>query len=579
MKYINKNLYREGKNSLCIGTDFLNINNLPTAIKGYICDALLCKEKVILLTDDVLFNDIEEKNLMDEDLIIQNINTGNFIIKAYNIDDFNCETKEFLDIINIISDFKHRFRIIWDFKNLINKDYKLEVITKCVEKIIEGSKDNGSNMVYIDDSAGNFNRLYNLCNLFETLIIIDRNKEMEFKNQDEIEKAIWMLRSNTKLKALLILEEKRFSDMQNKLIQNERLKAMGEMAAGITHDINNILTPILGSVQLLKDTIQEKENAKLLSVIEICAYDGMNITNRVKRLTKKYNDDGFQTFSIDSALKDAIDLTKSKWLTESVFKGIKIDIIKSLNSNETVKGNITEIREVFINIVANAVDAMPKGGKIEVITKNKDNNVIIEIRDNGLGMSSIIQDRIFEPFFTTKGNNGSGLGLSISYNTIISHKGSIKIESLENIGTTFSVKLPICENIIKSYDEVTSSVIHFEGNVLIIDDQEQIRNVVASMIKSISKCKIKTCGCENLDSELSRRKYDIVVCDFAMPSINGLEVAQKVKQLNKKTFFCLMTGYVGSFDGQDLNNIDFVLNKPINRDSLKQMFSDYNIKL
>ena len=159
--------------------------------------------------------------------------------------------------------------------------------------------------------------------------------------------------------------------MQNRLIQNERLKAMGEMAAGITHDINNILTPILGSVQLLKDTIQEKENSKLLSVIEICAYDGMNITNRVKRLTKKYNDDDFQTFSIDSAIKDAIDLTKNKWLTESVFKGIKIDIIKSLNSNETVQGNITGIREVFINIVANAVDAMPKGGKIEIKQKTK----------------------------------------------------------------------------------------------------------------------------------------------------------------------------------------------------------------
>ena len=194
-------------------------------------------------------------------------------------------------------------------------------------------------------------------------------------------------------------------------------------------------------------------------------------------------------------------------------------------------------------------------------------------------MSKTIQDRIFEPFFTTKGNNGSGLGLSISYNIILSHKGSIKIESLENIGTTFTVKLPICENVIKSYDEVPRGVIYFEGNVLIIDDQEQIRNVVASMIKSISKCKVKTCGCDNLDSELRRRKYDIVVCDFAMPSINGLEVAQKVKLINMKTYFCLMTGYVGSFDGQDLNNVDFVLNKPINKDSLKQMFFDYNIKL
>ena len=185
-----------------------------------------------------------------------------------------------------------------------------------------------------------------------------------YENNRELSKNnIEHLKSICKTAFYLIQEQKRFSDMQNRLIQNEKLRAMGEMAAGITHDINNILTPILGSVQLLKDTIKEKEILKLLSVIEICAYDGMNITNKVKRLTKKYNNDDFETFSIDSVISDAIDLTKSKWLTESVFKGIKINIIKSLKSNETVQGNITEIREVFINIITNAIDAMPQWWK------------------------------------------------------------------------------------------------------------------------------------------------------------------------------------------------------------------------
>ena len=738
MKYINDNLYRDGKNSLCIGTDVLNINDLPKIIKKNISDALINGEKIIFFTDDIFYKDIEKNFNNDEHFIRHNVNTGNFKIKTYNVTAFDYDYKEFLDIIDIISVVKQRLRIIWDFKNVIKRVGKLEAVIKCVEKILECSKDNVSNMVYIDNSAYNFNSLYRFSSLFQTLIIIDRNKEMEFTNKDEIEKAIWMLQSNSQLKYqnknlvlfndifsnipkstdenefkkiimskikdvcdvdfcilhsslkeqeniiamdsyygitkkhkyylvndaeiiqylnkfneivlnsnqdillnlseiqdpilvekfklvgivsymaiaveyydiakgviwigryennkelsknniehlksicktafYLIQEQKRFSDMQNRLIQNEKLRAMGEMAAGITHDINNILTPILGSVQLLKDTIKEKEILKLLSVIEICAYDGVNITNKVKRLTKKYSDDDFEIFSIDSVISDAIDLTKNKWLTESVLKGIKIDIIKSLKSNETIQGNITEIREVFINIIANAIDAMPLGGKIEVITKNKGSKVIIEIRDNGMGMNKEIQKRIFEPFFTTKGNNGSGLGLSISYNIILSHKGRMKIESEENVGTSFIVKLPICENIIKSEDEVSSHVIDFEGNILVIDDQEQIRNVVSSMIKSIAKCKIKTCGCDNLDSELKRRKYDIIVCDFTMPSINGLQVAQKVKEINKQTYFCLMTGWVGSFEGQEMNNVDFVLNKPINKESLKQMFFDYTTK-
>ena len=738
MKYINNNMDINGKNSLCIGTNILNINDLPNIIIKYITDALINEEKIILFTDDISYINIENNFNNHEKFISHNVNTGNFKIKSYNITAFDYDYKDFLDIIDIISVVKQKLRIIWDFKNVIKRAYKLETVIKCVEKIIECSKDNVSNMVYIDNSAPNFNKLYKLTNLFEILFIIDRNKEMEFTNRDEIEKAIWMLKSNSQLRyqnknlvlfndvfsnipkstdehefkkiimskikdvcdvdlcllhssikeqenitaidsycgitkkhkyylindteiiqyinkfneiALngnvdiilnlseirdpklaakfkllgivsymaiaveyydiasgviwigryennrelsknsiehlksicktafyLIQEQKRFSDMQSKLIQNEKLKAMGEMAAGITHDINNILTPILGSVQLLKDTIQQKENLKLLSIIEICAYDGMNITNKVKRLAKRYNHDDFQTFSIDSAVTDAIDLTKSKWLTECVFKGIKINIIKTLKSNKTVKGNITEIREVFINIIANAVDAMPKGGNIEIITKNRANNVIVEIRDNGMGMSSEIQKRIFEPFFTTKGNNGSGLGLSISHNIILSHNGSIKIESKENVGTSFIVKLPICENTIKNEDKISRNIIDFEGNVLVIDDQEQIRNVVASMIKSIAKCKIKTCGCDNLDLELKRRKYDIIVCDFTMPTINGLQVAQKVKDINKQAYFCLMTGWVGSFDGQEMDNIDFVLNKPINKDSLKQMFFDYNTR-
>jgi signal transduction histidine kinase len=737
MKYINNNLNIDCKNSLCIGTDVLNINNLPKTIKDYISDALSNKERIILFSDDIFYKDIENNFSSDEDLIRYNVCEGRFKIIIYNTTEFDYTYKKFLDIIiDIISVDKEKLRIIWDFKNVTRIDCKLQIVIKCIEKIIECSKRKVSNLVYIENNIYNFEKLCTLSNLFDLLVIIDRNKEMKFSNKDEIEKAIWMLRSNSKLKNknknlvlfndtfsnipkstdenkfkkiimskikdvcdvdfcilhdspkeqesvtamdsyygitkqqkhylmndteiiqyikkfneivgsssadillnlseikntkivekfklvgivsymaiaveyydtakgviwigkysnsrelsknnteqlksicktafYLIQDQKRFSVMQNRLIQNEKLRAMGEMAAGITHDINNILTPILGFVELLKDKIIDKQSLKLLSVIELCAFDGINITKRVRRLTKKHNDNNdFEIFNIDSVISDAIDLTRSKWLTESIFKGIKINIIKSLKSNASIKGNITEIREVFINIITNAIDAMPKGGTIEAITKNKSNSVIIEIKDNGMGMNKEIQKRIIEPFFTTKGNNGSGLGLSISYNIISSHKGAIKIESKENVGTSFIIKLPICEHKIKSENLVSNIDIAFEGNVLVIDDQEQIRNVVSGMIKSIAKCKIKTCGCEDLDSELKRRKYDIIVCDFTMPSINGLQVAQKVKELNKDTYFCLMTGWVGSFEDKELNNVDFVLNKPINKESLKLLVFEY----
>ncbi|MBU3114661.1 hybrid sensor histidine kinase/response regulator [Clostridium lacusfryxellense] len=740
MKYMDTNLHGGGKNSLCIDIDDdININNLPKMIKRYISDALKNGEKVIFFTDNLVYKNIQKNFTSDIELIKHNIDIGKLEIKAYDINLFDCDYKEFLDMIDIILLNKQKLNVMWDFKNVIINVDKLDILIKCIKNILENSKFNVSNLVYINNNIYNYNRLSLFSNLFLNLTIIDRNKEMEFSNKDEIEKAIWMISSNSLLKYknqnlvqlgdifsnipknidinnyrekvmnkvkeacdvdfcilhsslkeqentlgmdnyygiyrkhkyclindtevinhikklskvasnsnnssilynlsqiddielvekfklfgivsyvdicieyydiaegaitmgryenraelsknniehiklicktafYLIQNQKRFSDMQNRLLQNEKLRTMGEMAAGITHDINNILTPIVGSVQLLKDKTNEKEILKLLNVIEICAYDGINITNKVKKITKKYNDDGFETFNLDSVILDAIDLTKSKWLTESIFKGIKIRIIKSLNSNQTVQGNITEIREVFINIITNAIDAMPKGGIIEVTTKNDDKKLVIDITDNGSGMSKEIQKRIFEPFFTTKGNNGSGLGLSISYNIIVSHKGSMEIKSEERVGTSFIVKLPICEKIIKNNDDISNHEISFTGNILVIDDQEQIRDVVASMIKSISECKIKTCGCDNLGPELKRRKYDIIICDFTMPGINGFQVAKKIKEINENTYFCLMTGWVGSFEGQEMNNVDFVLNKPINKESLKQMFSCYSTR-
>ena len=124
MKYINNNLYRDGKNSLCIGTDVLNINNLPKIIKKYISDALVNGEKIIFFTDDIFYKNIEKNFKSDEDFIRHNVNTGSFKIKTYNIAAFDYDYKEFLDIIDIISVVKQKLRIIWDFKNVIRRAWQ-----------------------------------------------------------------------------------------------------------------------------------------------------------------------------------------------------------------------------------------------------------------------------------------------------------------------------------------------------------------------------------------------------------------------------------------------------------------------
>lgn len=379
----------------------------------------------------------------------------------------------------------------------------------------------------------------------------------------------------------LIQEQNNFLNLQNKLIENEKLRAMGEMAAGIAHDINNVLTPILGSVQILKEKIQDKSILKQLEIIDMCANDGMQITNKVKRINRNYNNkEEWEIFNIDKLIEDAVNLTKDKWMCQSALKGIVINMNLNLKSNCFIQGNMTEIREVFINIIYNAVDAMPLGGKIEISTIKQNENVNIEIKDNGIGMNKEVIKRVFEPFFTTKGYKGCGLGLSVSYKIIQSHFGNIKIESEENVGTLFNINLPICRhNLVKNISKENiidyNIDVELNLNVLVIDDQETIRKVVCDMIKSISKCKVKTCSDENIQTEINKRNYDIILCDFSMPNINGLQVAKIIKNSNKNVFFCLMTGWVGEFNKTKFDNIDYVLNKPISKKKLKDLFYAY----
>ena len=396
-------------------------------------------------------------------------------------------------------------------------------------------------------------------------------------NKKMIKEELRHLSSICKSAFCIIQEQNKFFELQNKFIESEKLRAMGEMAAGIAHDVNNVLTPIVGSIQLLKDSSM-KDNCllKQLDVIEMCAYDGMNITNKIKRFTKQYNlNYGLETFDIDNIIKDSINLTKNKWLTESALNGVNINVMSKLNSNAKVKGNETEIREVFINIIKNAIEAISEEGYIEITSEVKGSNAVIEFRDNGMGMNLEVVRRSFEPFFTTKGKKGSGLGLSVSYKIIQDHGGTMKIDSKESFGTVFYIELPIC-NYVKDINFDNKDVkVNFEGNILVVDDKYEVRKIISDMIKSITKAKVKICNNSNIENEIKKRNYDIIICDFSMPGLNGIQISNIAKGINKNVFFCLMTGWLGDFDENMVKDIDHILNKPINIDKLKGIFIAY----
>jgi PAS domain S-box-containing protein len=268
-------------------------------------------------------------------------------------------------------------------------------------------------------------------------------------------------------------------EMEGRLIRSERLRALGEMAAGVAHDFNNVLGAILGRVQLIKLGLKGKGNGidarpdetlqRELGVIEQAALDGSHTIRKIQEFTRETGDEClFVLLNMNEIVEGTIELMKTKVKDEADERGISIKV-QTINSDiSPVMGNPAELREVLVNLMMNSIDAMPEGGTITFKTGMGDGHVSIEVVDDGIGMPESIRKRIFDPFFTTKGVQRSGLGLSISYGIIHRHHGEIQVGSREGMGTTFRIELPISK---KEKDrreeedgERSSAILHHPGH-------------------------------------------------------------------------------------------------------------------
>jgi PAS domain S-box-containing protein len=268
-------------------------------------------------------------------------------------------------------------------------------------------------------------------------------------------------------------------EMEDRLIRSEKLRALGEMAAGVAHDFNNVLGAILGRVQLIKlglgregdriDAMPHETLQRELGVIEQAALDGAHTIKKIQEFTRARGDEClFVPLNMNEIVEGTIELMKTKIKDEADERGISIKVETINNEISSVVGNPTELREVLVNLMMNSIDAMPEGGTITFKTGMEDGHISIEVVDDGIGMPESIRKRIFDPFFTTKGVQRSGLGLSISYGIIHRHHGEIQVESREGMGTTFRIELPISK---KEKDrreeedgERSSAILHHPGH-------------------------------------------------------------------------------------------------------------------
>ena len=230
--------------------------------------------------------------------------------------------------------------------------------------------------------------------------------------------------------------------MEEALRQAEKMRALGEMAGGVAHDFNNILAIVLGRAQLALEDIGDHKARKSIQVIEQTALDAARITQRLREFAGVRGDRDAEQVSLNQLAEGAIQMVECRRVELKKTTGIAIEIGTELNDTAPVSVNSAELREALVNIIFNAMDAMPEGGTITIKSGQENGSALLSISDTGVGIPEEILGKVFEPFFTTKASKGTGLGLSVTYSIITNHGGSIEVESATGKGATFHIRLP-----------------------------------------------------------------------------------------------------------------------------------------
>jgi PAS domain S-box-containing protein len=369
-----------------------------------------------------------------------------------------------------------------------------------------------------------------------------------------------------------VTKKKAFAE---KMLQAEKLAALGTMAGGVAHDFNNLLMVILGNLQLLLPRAQDGEARHRLETIEKAVYDGAHTVERLQKFTEGDRHHQFAAVATDvnAAIEDVIAMTRPRWKNSMEKHGHTIHVKTDLDPECFCRIHMSDCREILTNLILNAIEAMPQGGVIALKTRLCDDMVKIEVRDTGIGMTQEVAARIFDPFYTSKGVGNSGLGLSVSWSLITRSGGEIRIKSKPAKGTLFTIKLPradLPQVISPVRAQVKTSTAHHR--LLVVDDDESVLQIIQDMLSFKGHEVIALAdGQEALDI-LEKEDFDLVVTDLGMPGISGWEVAKRVKAKNPKLPVVLLTGWGTQFDGEDLSEegVDIVLTKPLSCEELSE---------
>lgn len=349
-----------------------------------------------------------------------------------------------------------------------------------------------------------------------------------------------------------------------------RLRSLGEIASGVAHNFNNILMGILGNAELLQSSLQhDPELRRRAEIVAQLAHDASAIVQRMQGFYKLQPPVRREKVRLRTLLEDVIESTRPVWHDLATRRGAKIEVTLLTEADPVVNANRSELHEVFTNLVINACDAMPSGGDITLRLREQAGRAIVEVADTGIGMTPEVREHCFDAFFTTKGENGSGLGLSVSYQIIARHSGQIGVWSEPGKGAVFTVQLPIATEGAMAKHETPQSVSPANLRILTVDDDEAVRVAIKHLLEADGHQVTAVPDADSALAQFQPGQYDLVILDLGMPQVDGLSLACKLKEMSPTIPIILLTGWGDHLRGDEPRGVDLVLAKPVRRATLR----------
>lgn len=374
--------------------------------------------------------------------------------------------------------------------------------------------------------------------------------------------------------------EKALTDLESALqvqVEQERLRALGQMASGIAHEFNNALSPIVGFSELLmirpnilKDEVKAR---RYLEGISTAAKDAANVVSRLREFYRsRETSESGESIDLNALVSQTVTLTQPKWRNQAQANGASVRVATDLAGHPLIDGDPSAVREVVTNLIFNAVDAMPEGGRVLIHTAEENGKVFLQVIDDGTGMPEEVRRRCLDPFFSTKGEKGTGLGLSLVHGIVQRHGGTMDIQSQEGEGTTFTLEFPVGQ--IPEESAKTIELAPRAGRalrILAVDDDRAVLEVIEAILEADEhQVVLANSAREGLD-ELKNETFDVVLTDLAMPMMNGDKFAQLIKRLHPGVPVVMLTGFAETLQQSEFAaSVDTVLSKPVSPGVLRE---------